>query len=169
MVPTVRGRVPIQTQASFHFAHRPHSMLLNPPRNGTLSNAPCESGGPRWARYSLSSLCSWTAVSPCSLAQSVSCSAPHIWQSPCCPPCRGASAFPVPRPSWSGLVKARNPPSNLASLRVGRKVDCLPVLFLQVQVIKMAFPTLKSGSFFQVRWWSGRHQGALDEGLLEVP
>lgn len=168
MVPRVRGRVPIQTQVSFHFAHRPHSMLLNPPRNGTLSNAPCKSGGPRWARYSLSSLCSWTAVSPCSLARSVSCPAPHIRQSPCCPPCGGASAFPVPRPSWSGLVQARNPPSNLAPPQVGRKVDSFPVLFLQVHIIKMGFPTLKGGSFFQVRWWSGRHQGALDEELLEV-
>ena len=74
---------------------------------------------------------------------------------------------PSLRPDPLGLVC--NPPSNLAPLQVGRKVYCLPVLFLQVQVIKMAFPTLKSGSFFQVRWWNGRHQGALDEEVLEVP
>lgn len=100
--------------------------------------------------------------------QSASCPAPHIRQSPSCPPCGGASAFPAPRPSWSGLVQARNPPGNLAPLRVGKKVDSFQVLFLQVHIIKMVFLTLKSGSFFQVQWWSARHQGTLNEELLEV-
>lgn len=84
----------------------------------------------------------------------------HIWQSPCCPPCR-VLVLPCAQTSWSGLWVKFNPSPVIWPLRVGRKVDCLPVLFLQVQVIKMAFPTLKAESFFQVHGWSGRHQGAL--------
>lgn len=145
--------MPIQTQASFHLARTSsHSMLLNPPRNGTLSNAPCAVRWPQMGKILTQPSAAGLPSLPCSLAQSVSCPALTYGRARAALPV-SASALPCAQTLWSGLVKACNPPRGI--WLCGRKEgDCLPVLFLQVQVIKMAFPTLKSGSFFQVRWWS---------------
>lgn len=162
------GRAPIQTQASFHFAHRPHSMLLNPPRSGTLSYAPgsqvAPDGQDTHSAPSPAGLLSLPAVWP----QSASCPAPHIEQSPCCPPCGGGWCLPCAQTLLVWLGAGSQSSGNLAPLRVGRKVDSFQVVFLQVHIIKMVFLTLKSGSFFQVQWWSAKHQGTLNEELLEV-
>ena len=152
VVPMASGRVLIQTQGSLHFVHCP---LSTPPKHLQKWDSQRLLLGVRWPQQGCDKMLT-QPLSPLDFCLSLQ-SGPSLlpaqpltrqmWQSPCPFSLRGV-LVPSTCPDPLGPVCC-NPPSSPSPLRVGRKSDGFQILFLQVHIINMAFPTPRSGSYFQ--------------------